>query len=588
LRLEEFLGVTAMGIMEAFKGRADLEAYGNNALLLFALELNFGIEDIHSVAAESITDGKDDKKCDLIYIDIDSKKALVAQSYYSASEKSEAPANKASDLNTAAGCALSADIDTVPLRLKPAIQKLRDSISNGTIIDLQFWYVHNCNESENVKKELIVVNSTLHSAVASFFPDKIDSVLVSVKEVGIETLESWYQSQTMTILVSDDFDIEVPGGYEVEEDKWKAFITSVPGSWLYDVFADHKDNIFSANVRGYLGSRKSDQNINNGIKTTAVSTPKFFFVCNNGLTILTNKFEYDKETSHLMLHGLSIVNGAQTTGALGSLGNRPSNELKVLCRFVCCSDQDVIKNIIIYNNCQNQIEASDFRSNDIIQKRLREEFDNIPSITYLGGRRGGFEDKIKRPPNFLPSGTAGQVLAAFHGDPVIAYNEKSKIWDNNAIYSMYFSEKTTAKHILFCYSLLKAILFLKAELQSKNESDLTEDDKIYTSFLRNRGSQYLLLSSISACMELILNKPISDRFRLSFSSNLSTEKAIELWIPIVKIAIAFVENLTTANAISLKNKDEVNSAIRLYKQLMSATKAVNSEVYSVFSANVTS
>jgi len=54
---------------EALAVRDDLEPYGDNAVGLFALALHHHIDDLHSVAAESITDGSDDKKCDILHID---------------------------------------------------------------------------------------------------------------------------------------------------------------------------------------------------------------------------------------------------------------------------------------------------------------------------------------------------------------------------------------------------------------------------------------------------------------------------------------------------------------------------------------
>lgn len=51
-----------------FSSRSDLiEKYTNNSLLLYALQLRFNIDDIVSVASDSLTDGGGDKKCDLIY-----------------------------------------------------------------------------------------------------------------------------------------------------------------------------------------------------------------------------------------------------------------------------------------------------------------------------------------------------------------------------------------------------------------------------------------------------------------------------------------------------------------------------------------
>ena len=85
---------------QALQSRENLKQYGSNALLLFALEMRFGIEDIHTVAADALTDGHDDKKCDLVYINVDEGSAVIAQGYFSNDpSKKEAPANKASDLN---------------------------------------------------------------------------------------------------------------------------------------------------------------------------------------------------------------------------------------------------------------------------------------------------------------------------------------------------------------------------------------------------------------------------------------------------------------------------------------------------------
>jgi hypothetical protein len=86
---------------DAFAARDDLRQYGDNAIGLFALALRFGLDDIDSVAAESITDGNDDKKCDLIFIEREKRVAVLAQCHFSSSEKRSAPSNKAADLNTA-------------------------------------------------------------------------------------------------------------------------------------------------------------------------------------------------------------------------------------------------------------------------------------------------------------------------------------------------------------------------------------------------------------------------------------------------------------------------------------------------------
>ena len=79
----------------AFSKRTDINQYGENALGLFAIALRFKVNDIHSVAAESITDGSHDKKCDLVYIDKDDGVAVIAQCYQSPKQQTHTGPNVA-------------------------------------------------------------------------------------------------------------------------------------------------------------------------------------------------------------------------------------------------------------------------------------------------------------------------------------------------------------------------------------------------------------------------------------------------------------------------------------------------------------
>lgn len=577
-----------MDYNSVFTSRDDLTQYGSNALLLFALELRFGIEDIHTVAIDSLTDGSDDKKCDLIYVDPDESLAVIAQGYYSSNpDKKEAPSSKASDLNTAVAWLLNREIKDLPDRIRPAAIQLRNALQSGQIQTIQFWYVHNLSESSNVYNELKTVQNNAYSSLKHLLNNTQSIPDVAVLEVGIKQLEDWYKALTIPILVVDSFEISVPGGYSIQGSDWLSFVTSVPTTWLHKLFREYKDDLFSANIRGYLGSRKVDANINNGIKTTASDDPEHFWVYNNGLTILTNKINYNESAKKLFIDGISIVNGAQTTGAIGSLDLVPSETAMAPARFVCCNNTQVINRIIQFNNSQNQVEATDFRSSDEIQHRLRNEFKEIPSVTYLGGRRGGYEDRIKRPANLLPSDTAGQAIATFHGDPVIAYNEKSQIWISDSIYSKYFSNRTSAKHIIFAYSLLRAVEERKKQLlEASNTSQLTDRQTKTLSFFRNRGATFLLTSAISASLEIILGKAIPDKFILVFEGERSPQEATTFWTPIVSVASAFVEKLTPALERGLNNTERVKSAISDFTSFMEATQEPNELIYSEFSKKV--
>ena len=81
----------------------------------------------------------------------------------------------------------------------------------------------------------------------------------------------------------------------------------------------------SPNIRDYLGVVRSSGNINFGIKQTAKSQPNNFAIFNNGITVLVNNYEFSESNPKdggkgtLRVEGFGIVNGGQTTGALGGL-----------------------------------------------------------------------------------------------------------------------------------------------------------------------------------------------------------------------------------------------------------------------------
>ncbi|MBA7710126.1 hypothetical protein ES703_119057 [subsurface metagenome] len=165
---------------EAFNSRTDLQKYGVDALLLFALQLKFGIEDIDIVAGTSLTEGSDDKKADLIYINNESGHIVIAQTYIAVKKsgkdgklKKEAPRNKASDLNTAISWLFARPIGEVPESIRSHAEEIRQALQDNLIRNIQFWYVHNLPESTNVKEELktvrqIVVAHQPHTSVNRF------------------------------------------------------------------------------------------------------------------------------------------------------------------------------------------------------------------------------------------------------------------------------------------------------------------------------------------------------------------------------------------------------------------------------------
>lgn len=556
-------------IDEVLANRDDLAKFEHNARLAFALEQRYQLDDVETEASNCLTDGEDDCKCDLIYIDRDSRTITVAQAYESQDpNKTNPPANKASDLNTAVNWLFSGrDIEELPTQIRQAAREIREALENGKVDTVEIWYVHNLNESKPIEDVLKTVEIAARDLLKTNFPS-LRNISVLGIEVGKRTLQEWFARSTTPILVSDKFEVEISAGYEVSGNNWKAFVTAVRGDWLHSLYKNHGQNLFSANLRGYLGSRKKDDNINNSIKHTVSDMPDKFWVFNNGITALVNKFEV-KSKNKVVVSGLSIVNGAQTTGSIGTLSVPPPAELLVPARFVECTAAETVASIIRFNNSQNIMKAADFRSNDSVQKRLQEEFGAIPDSSYSGGRRGVPGERTKKQGTLIPADAVAQCLACFQGDPEVAYNNKSDIWISDTLYPKYFNPKTSAAHIVFVYSLLRCIDEVKQELKGKHESGaLSEKQQKAYEFLKKRGSLFMALSGIAGCMEEILQQPIPNKFRLSFGHQVSVETGMRYWKPVVTMCLPFFWQLGSGIENGLNNKQAVTVALNNFSSML--------------------
>ncbi|MDF1480434.1 AIPR family protein [Leifsonia sp. H3M29-4] len=560
----------------AFETRDDLSAYSDNALLLFSAQLRLGFDDVDSFAANALTDGSNDKKCDLVAVVADGTRIVVAQGYMTAQNKQEAPANKASELNTAVSWLISGSLDGLPETLRGAAEEVRAALDSGDVKEIEIWYVHNLPESVNVQNELDQAAATADAIVRREFPSA--SVDVTAVEIGRDVLEQDYARTQAPILVSESFSFSIPGGFEISASGWSAFSTAIRASDLRALWATHSVQLMSPNIRDYLGMVKSTGNINFGIKETAKSQPDNFAIFNNGITVLVNEFEADLAAGVLKVKGLGIVNGGQTTGALGEIPTAEAANVgsaMVMARFVKCNDQAVLEDIVRYNNTQNKVEATDFRSKDAIQERLRLEFSKIPDADYRGGRRGGARDAIVRRRDLVPDSSVAQSLAAFHGDPNLAYNETRTIWDLDGVYANVFREALTARHIVLAYSLLKAVDRAKQNIVKIPEASRTEAQKKHAAFFSSRGSNYLLVAAIGSCLETIIGRPITDRYALRFTKNVSPAAATDLWQPVVDVVLAFSAQLAPATDQGLKAQERVDKAIGDFSAMIEATRSAN-------------
>lgn len=270
--------------------------------------------DAEALAGIALTEGGNDKKIDLIYLDKEARRVVFAQGYMARKKNDSAPANKASDLNTACAWLISGNLSSVPPKLREIVEDCRSAIGAGDIDFIDLLYVHNLPNSINVARELQTVEDHLRATLAN------EKILIKSHELGSARLEHLFAAQDSHIAVIDDIPFPSVIGITQSGATWTAGVATISGEWVSNLYARYGDELYSANYRGFLGA-DGRKRVNKGIRETVERAPTDFWAFNNGITILTRAIKREKngKLEEVTLSGASVINGAQTTGSIGSV-----------------------------------------------------------------------------------------------------------------------------------------------------------------------------------------------------------------------------------------------------------------------------
>lgn len=151
----------------------------------------------------------------------------------------------------------------------------------------------------------------------------------------------------------------------------------VTGDQLAQMVDSFNERLFDKNIRAVLKATDT----NKSLDATLEKSPQDFWYYNNGITIVSNSISCARTSPRtadetFKLQGLSVVNGAQTCGALGRAlrENAPLEDVRVTVRVMSKEghSEDFTKKVTRYTNTQNQVTNREFVSLDPYQQELSE------------------------------------------------------------------------------------------------------------------------------------------------------------------------------------------------------------------------
>ncbi len=476
------------------------EDYGRNAYLLYAMGLEIGTNDYDSLRRYSLLDHPQDRKIDFFYLNSETRRAIVAQGYVSEDwGRPAAPANKASDLNTAASWLLDRPIDAIPDEaVRKTAEELRDGLNSGEIETMEFIYVHNLPESVNVEEEILTLDASVKRRIRDDTKWSQNEILVRVSEHGINTIAVLQEQLESTIRIDEEVILtSSTAPQELYSGNWRATTATVSGDQFSALVVKYGADLYSSNVRDYLGSRNTARNINKQIERTAREHPADFWVFNNGVTIITHEFTI--EDAAVKCRGLSVVNGAQTIGSLGTISGADLAAVLVPTRVVEPVKPGLAIDIIRFNNTQNPIKAWELRSIDPVQSRLLDDFESTLKLKYelrRGISRRSIDD--------IHFEKLAPWLSAFYGDPQTPHRNRREIYEGDARYAGLFNATSNVHNLAFIYRIGETVGASKDNLRSRIEEGVASaQERSLYGYFQYGAFQYVAIFLVSETLAAI-------------------------------------------------------------------------------------
>ena len=223
----------------------------------------------------------------------------------------------------------------------------------------------------------------------------------------------------------------------------RSLIGSINIAEIHQIYQKAKDSLFNLNIRNFIGENST----NKQLMQSADEESENFFFYNNGISAVCDSIDDNlRPDGRLHCKNFSVINGAQTFRSLHKVwlrlkqteaASRLKNETNVMIRITevgnVKSNAAFVDKITRFNNTQNAVQISDFRSNDPVQLGISKLFYEIAfngKTYYYQNKRSGESKRKNR--TYVKLDDFCKTIYAFKFGPIDCFGGKQHLYDSKA------------------------------------------------------------------------------------------------------------------------------------------------------------
>lgn len=418
-------------------------------------------------AASSITDGFNDNGIDAIFFDLTSNQLWLVQSKFIDSGVGGIDNGDVEKYTKGVKRLLDAEFDKFNHKIQTRQGEIMAALEDSSVkIQLIFAYT---------SKDFSTHNNTSIQELLDHQNDTDE--LIAFNEFNIDKAYKGLEGGINNIPINEDFLISNWGHID---EPLKAYYGQITGTDLAALWEKYGRRLFTENIRSFLGS----SDVNMEITKTIRLEPSNFIYFNNGITILCESIKKkplggsNKAMGAFTCNGISVVNGAQTFGSIGSMLDSDQIDLgqvKVFVKFISLegSPEGFGHRITIATNTQNKVDKKDFISLDHEQARLKVDL-KLENIDYHYKRTD--ERIVPDESNYSLEEVAFSLASKWEDIDysTMVKKESGKIWDNVTTqpYTDLFSSRLNALTVIKSVKIYRYVTNKMRDLASQSEGRL--------------------------------------------------------------------------------------------------------------------